>query len=404
MTKTEIRYLVILCALFVGYVLFEIFKPKPIDWTPTLSNNDKIPYGTYALYSMMNTLFPEQQVIESRIPAYNYLTGDTALQANYIAISNKFSFDRNDIEAMLKFVEAGNSVFLAAHHLRWFDLFDTLHIMVRDTLAFSLRDSLKISTSFVNPQLGDRQYYFQRAFQSTIYFEFDSLTSNVVILGRNSLGAPDFIRVDHGKGAFYLHFQPLAFSNYYLLNDSTSDYAFKALSYLPPDRTVIWDEYIKRGRVGEASIMRVVMSKTALRWAYYICIFGILLFVVFKSKRRQRIIPIIKPLQNTTLEFVNVVSRLYFQKQDHRGIARKKIIFFLEHIRTQYQLSTHQLDEEFAETLSRKSGYPPGKTKFLMWRIRQVEKSRSISAEDLLELNEEIEIFYLKPVDSQGHD
>ena len=393
MSKTEIRYTVILCLLFAGFVLFEIYKPKPIDWTPTLSNNDKIPYGTYILYSMMDTLFPGQTVIESRIPAYNRLKGDSALQASYIAISHNLSFDDNDIHALLRFASAGNSVFIAAQYMFSRLLSDTLHIGVRDTLTSQLRDSLKVSTSFTNPQLGDRQYHFQRMFQNTSFFEFKSSSASAVVLGRNSLGAPDFVKVDFGKGAFYLHLQPLAFSNYYLLNDTTSDYAFKALSYLPANNKVIWDEYIKRGRAGEENMMRVIMEKAALRWAYYIAIFGILLFVVFEGKRRQRVIPIIKPLQNTTLEFVQVVSRLYFQKQDHHGIARKKIIFFLEQIRTQYHLPTNQLDEQFTETLSHKSGYPLEKTKYLIWKIRQVEKSGSITAEELLKLNDEMEKF-----------
>jgi hypothetical protein len=273
-------------------------------------------------------------------------------------------------------------------------LLDTLHIQVKDTLAFALRDSLKVYTSFTNPQLGGRKYDFQRLFQNTSFFEFDSLTASTTVLGRNSLGGPDFIRAGFGDGAFYLHLQPLAFSNYCVLNDTTSDYAFKALSYLPAGRKVIWDEYAARGREGESSILRVVMDRAALRWAYYIAIFGILLFVIFEGKRRQRVIPVIKPVQNTTLEFVNTVSRLYFQKQDHTGIAHKKIVFFLEHIRTQYHLPTGKLDGDFAEALSHKSGYPPEKARYLTWKLRHTADAGSITAEELLKLNDEIEDFY----------
>jgi hypothetical protein len=114
----------------------------------------------------------------------------------------------------------------------------------------------------------------------------------------------------------------------------------------------------------------------------------------FGSKRRQRTIPVIKPLQNTTLEFVNVVSRLYFQKQDHRGIARKKAIFFMERIRAQYSLPTGRLDGQFIETLSRKSGYPIEKTKYLIWKIRRTESDDTVTADDLLKLSDEIENFY----------
>ena len=366
MRKSEIKYLVVLCVLFVGLVLFEMYKPKPVDWSQTFSSKDKIPYGTYVLYSMMESLFPGQEIIESRVPAYNFLKEDSALHANYIAISSHPAFDENDVHALLNFAAFGNSVFIAAHYFYSPALFDSLHVGMKDTLSFELRDSLKVTTSFTNPQLSNRQYAFQKMFQNTSFFEFDSLTASALVLGRNSLGGPDFIKVGYGEGAFYLNLLPAAFSNYHILNDSTSDYAFKALSYLPSGRTVVWDEYIKQGRVGEENIMHVVMEQAALRWAYYIAIFGIFLFVVFEGKRRQRIIPIIKPLQNTTLEFVNVVSRLYFQKQDHRSMAHKKIVFFLEHIRAQYHLTTNKLDEEFTERLSHKSGYPLEKSKYLI--------------------------------------
>jgi hypothetical protein len=311
-----------------------------------------------------------------------------------VVIAANLAFDSNDTQSLLRFAAAGNSVFLAAQYMRLPELLDTLRIGVNDTLAIALRDSLKVSTSLVNPRLGGNRYQFQRTFQNTSFFEFDSLTSAAAVLGRNSLNTPDFIRVGFGRGAFYLHLQPLAFSNYYVLNDTTTDYAFKALSYLPPDRDIIWDEYIHQGRVGDHSIMRVVMSMPALQWAYYTAIFGILLFVIFEGKRRQRIIPAIQPLQNTTLEFVNIVSRLYFQKQDHHGIARKKTLFFLEHVRTQYHLPTNRLDEDFAETLSHKSGYPLEKTKYLVWKIGQITTTGSITADGLLKLNDDIEHFY----------
>ena len=138
------------------------------------------------------------------------------------------------------------------------------------------------------------------------------------------------------------------------------------------------------------------MSEVALRWAYYITIFVILLFVLIEGKRRQRIIPVIKPLGNTTLEFVNVVSRLYFQKQDHRNMTRKKIVFFLEHVRTRYQLATNKLDDAFAISLSHKSGYPLEKTKYLIWKIQQIDIAGNITADDLLKINGDIEDFYVE--------
>ncbi len=388
MKKKEIKYAAVLTLLFVAAVLFEVFRPKPIDWSPTFSDKDKIPYGTYVLYSLMGELF-EEGVVESRVPAYNYLQKDSTLRAHYLSISQYTAFDENDVNALLDFAAGGNSVFISARYMYNISLLDTLHIEVKDTTVWRLSDS---TAMFTNPRLGSQTYRFRKS-PGSVFFDGDSL-SKFTVLGKNGSGGPDFIKVDFGKGAFYLHLLPAAFSNYHVLDTATSDYAFKALSYLSPDRPVIWDEYVHRGRVGEQSVMRVVMQYPALRWAYYIAIFGILLFVIFEGKRRQRIIPVVKPLQNTTLEFLDVVSRLYFQKQDHKGIARKKIIFFMEQIRTRYRLPTNKLDEEFVETLSRKSGYPPEKTKYLIWKICRTEAETDLTADDLTKLSDEMEDFY----------
>lgn len=401
MKKKEIKYAVVLVLVFLAAVLFEIYRPKPVDWSPTLSNRDRIPYGTHVLYSLMSELFPGQQVVESRVPAYNFLQEDSTLRAHYIFIAEHVALDGNDAGSLLGFAAAGNSVFIASRYMyALWPLLDSLHVHVRDTLTWDSMLRRDTTAVFVNPQLNTQPYYFRRMAHPE-FFVADSLC-DMTILGKNGMDAPNFVRVKHGEGAFYLHLLPLAFSNYHILNDTTSGYAFKALSYLPPDRTVIWDEYVNQGRVGDQSMLRVVMSFPPLRWAYYVTVFGILLFVIFESKRRQRVIPVIRPLKNTTLEFLDVVSRLYFQKQDHKNMAHKKIVFFMEQIRTQYNLLTNRLDEDFAAALSRKSGYPADRTKYLIWKINQIDRQNAITAEELLKLNEEIENFYTNI--RQGND
>ncbi len=254
-------------------------------------------------------------------------------------------------------------------------------------MMWQKKDSLIV---FTNPQLNGHPYSFGSEYIQ--FFEPDSV-SQATILGKNGFDKPNFVKIGHGDGNIYLNLLPMAFTNYYVLNDSTSDYAFKALSYLPPNQPVIWDEYANQGRDEEESALRVVMSYPPLRWAYYIAIFGVLLYVIFEGKRRQRIIPVIQPLKNTTLEFLGVVSRLYFQKQDHIGIAQKKSIFFLEQIRTKYHLKTNQLDEDFVATLSQKSGYPMEKTKYLIWKINQITHQPSMTDLELVQFDKEIEDF-----------
>jgi hypothetical protein len=43
--KKEWKYKGLLAAIFILLIVVEINKPKPVDWTPTFSRKDKIPYG-----------------------------------------------------------------------------------------------------------------------------------------------------------------------------------------------------------------------------------------------------------------------------------------------------------------------------------------------------------------------
>src|SRR6202007_303224 len=151
---------------------------------------------------------------------------------------------------------------------------------------------------------------------------------------------------------------PLLFTNYSILDNQGDDYVSKALSYLPAQSTIYWDELQNGDIMEDPSPMRVFFAHPALQWAYYISLFGLIIFVLYEKKRRQRIIPIIEPLKNSTVEFVNVVGQVYYEQRDNRNIAQKKIVYFKEHLRSRYFLKTDIMDKEFIERLSQKTGVP----------------------------------------------
>ncbi len=81
------------------------------------------------------------------------------------------------------------------------------------------------------------------------------------------------------------------FSNYSILTKPGASYASIALSYLKNDRVLIWDEFYTQGRNDQSNTMRVFMKYAQLKWAFYIACFGLMIFVLYEMKRRQRIIP-----------------------------------------------------------------------------------------------------------------
>ncbi|OGX90620.1 hypothetical protein BEN49_22135 [Hymenobacter coccineus] len=67
-----------LLALFGAYVALEYYRPKPLDWSPTYINKDKIPYGTFVLFDQLPRLLGTDSVATVRQSAYVQLTGPGA--------------------------------------------------------------------------------------------------------------------------------------------------------------------------------------------------------------------------------------------------------------------------------------------------------------------------------------
>ena len=58
------------------------------------------------------------------------------------------------------------------------------------------------------------------------------------------------------------------------------------------------------------SSLSVIRQHPPLLWAFWLGIVGLLLFIFFNVKRKQRIINVVKPNVNTTVNFTETVGRL----------------------------------------------------------------------------------------------
>ncbi|MDO7885456.1 hypothetical protein Q5H89_08790 [Hymenobacter sp. CA2-7] len=196
------------------------------------------------------------------------------------------------------------------------------------------------------------------------------------------------MRLNFGRGHVYLCTVPLAFSNYFVLPPRQRQFALAALSYLPTGRPVWWDEYQKQGRAGEQSVLRVVFSQPSLRTAYYLLWATALLFIFVEARRRQRIIPVLNPLPNTTLLFTRTVASLYRQGRNHQRIADKKTALFLDYLRARFQEPAPDLaDEAFRERLSQKSGVSRARLDELVRLINFARTAPTVTDRELLTLS-----------------
>lgn len=205
---------------------------------------------------------------------------------------------------------------------------------------------------------------------------------------------PDFIRYQVGEGHITIHAAPLVLSNYFLLQDGNKNYLDGIWHTLPTGIShIYWNEYYKRR--AEASSFSVLWRYPATRWALITALFTLLMYVLFESKRRQKIIPVIERTENASLSFTETVGRLYYNKGNHANIAEKMIQHFLEWVRNRYYLNTNHLNSDFAQHLSKKTGEPIETVSRLMEMIHEI-RTGSIQPDEpyLYELYTTIQQFY----------
>jgi len=410
--KGKVPYII----LVVGIALLtyaELTKPKPLDWSPTFSKDDKIPYGAYVLFNLLKDIFPEDALFTKTESVYDDFNEDEendaiplAESTNYISISGdsnlNFSkassgtyIDQYETEVLLDYASNGNQVFIASN------IFSHL---LSDTLGFETKYFQNFSFNGNSSQ----NYCYTHNIESQLpaqYFNYvlDSIKNETVEIYATLNEEPVLAKFPFGRGNFYISTTPKLYSNYFLLKEDSlnvNNYqiAEHTFNLLPPQITY-WDEHYKfrvEDPMAQKGPLYYVLSVRALKWAMYTALFAMLIFMLFKSKRLQSIIPVVEPEKNLDVDFATTIGTLYYNAGNHADLAQKKITFWKEYVRNRYNIPTKILDEPFKKLLHQKSSIPKVEIDQLVNTANKLNTAKSIDKSHLINFNKMLEQFYQK--------
>lgn len=393
MNRTLKLYIAFLVLIIVGIIVIDSGRPKPINWMPSYTIQDKIPFGLYVFNKEIPSLFPKQKitrfgttVYEFLDPKYSYSDSTYTIKGTLLMISDGNTIDDTSADELLYFVEHGNTAFLSMQSFPK-KLMDSLKFDYSTSISFTDKMQQKLSATNVK----DQHYNFGKGSGNVSFSSIDSTTTDVLGYQQtDTVKNANFIRVPYGMGYFLLHTQPAAFSNYVLLKDKNAEYCSALLSYIPKGE-LFWQSFSYNDQHISGSPMRYILSQPALKWAWYLFLIGMFVFMLFNAKRRQRVIPIKEPVPNTTVDFTKTIGNLYLQEGSHHLIIEKKIIYFLEKIRSEYLIDTFQLDETFVKRLHQKTGKDPVLIEKVV-RLIQKHRNQLVSTQaDVIEISKAIE-------------
>ncbi len=404
MNKTILYIIASVCLLGILFLVFFKQTEKQFDTRITIDKKYKNPYGLYIAYNMLPSLFNNSTVkVNSESPVDWYDTDSMSDGKNvFFLISYQFNPSAEELRSLYQFVKQGNQVFICTP---WMNEEATSYFGFGEESIYNYeigrysRDSGVVS--LYQPPFNNDTSYFNPGLHYTAHFTaVDSVRYRV--LGKDESGDINMVKVNAGKGSFYFNSNPALFYNYFLLYKNNIDYFQKVVSLIPPGKNkIIWDEYFvykygtgNGGKSRSASPLRVLFSYSAFTWAFSLLISLLLLYIATQAKRMQRLIQAMVRPKNDTLDFAKTIGRLYYEKSDHTNLARKMATYLLEHIRNKYFISTANLNEEFINNLSHKSGYDEEKVKEIVGNLVFIQAGYDVSEHQLVNIYQSFSKFY----------
>lgn len=389
-----------LALLLLGFTLLliaflDVNKDEQVDWTRTYGQHDKIPYGLFVAREELPAILNKDSTIVEDFSDLTYPSIREFLvdktDATLVFVVNKFYESPEVLNELLSFVAKGGKVFISSNDFTG-DILDTLglkqiyyypkeldSVLNFKTRPFFLNNSVKASYK-------DLDY-------PGLFFDLDSTSMRIAgYFEAERQQIPNFVEVKHQKGRFLLHLEPLMFTNYYMLQEDNYQYASSALKLIG-GKQVYWYNSSPTDQLPDTTPLRVLLTHRGLRQAWYLLLFGLILFMLFKSKREQRAVKIVVPEPNLSKDFVKTIANLYYENGEPDNLIQKKIDYFLHDIRKHFQLDTLVLDGDFARQLALKSGVSELFCVELMNLILDERKQMSASDKRLVFLNRKIEQF-----------
>ena len=433
------KYLILGCALIMALVLVYFFggghqSNSGIKNISETSRNDSLiikkpinPTGTFLLYHLLKNYKNAsslQKIQTSRDMSLSELLPKEQKndhQNIYFAIAEDVSLRDEDGDWLLEFVEAGNCAFIACEDLSY-----RVRAAISDKSYFRFNDYYDTSfvLNFYHPKLlqekpievknAELNSHSYPRYKSWKYFLDADLGDGFVRIAYNtSVDYPVCIGLQYGKGSFIIHSAPAAFSNYNMFDEGGKYHAEAIFSHLPkgniywhhdfgkysplrgvPQPTISEQSNSGKSNYSKSSPLQFIMNEPALFTALILLMVGVLLYMVFQSKRRQRIIPVVESNENSSVEFVKTVSTMYFQQKRHDKLIKHKELIFLSFLRQQYYVSSSKITANFITKVAHKSGVDEKRVKDIFNALDKGKKNRNVSKAELLDLYNKLEYFY----------
>ena len=407
MNRTAWLIVVILLGLVASVTFIMLNQPDRYRWYESLNPSGDQPYDIEIFKKLLdrNNYNGNLEVVTKPLGVDDaWVTGDDLY--NYYIIRSYYFPDTAELQALVEFVEGGNTLFIGARHISpllpiafdhgldslqviyqhlssenhydvadsivdmydeisWVDR-DSIHDWYKAGLMDRIRKENLIDTAFEAQQVDisltpehNPSTLFMKRREDTLDYHWRKvvLPDWAHPVANYSNDQPFIMRWRFGDGQIFICSTPMLFANLHLLRKEHFAFCNGLVERLPKYDILLddadrlnYDAFRPKASLGK-SPLSFILSKPALRWAWFTLLGTALLFLLFRAKRLQRIIPIIKPNLNTTLAYAKMLGSLQLKEKNNKAKANEIVIHFMQQLRARKRWHSNEINSDLKDIL-----------------------------------------------------
>lgn len=257
-------------------------------------------------------------------------------EATYLFIGNELGAPTDYYDSIMHYADSGATVYLSFNHLT-----SNLYDRHFEEGAFYW-DYSKVLFAWI----GDTTLPFYHVYENDTINEDWYAFSETEIIDTNyrsylfAMKHPFAFYEKHHKGKVHFHSIPNLFENYQVIQPNGYAHARVVLNKIPKDKPVIFltcgindssqptsiyedeDTDSDGAEKEDTSLIQFILKNPILRLAFLLLIALLILYVFFRAKRKEEILPGYTQKRNMSLAFVETLSSIYISRNSPIGVLQ----------------------------------------------------------------------------------
>lgn len=338
------RVFAIIVLGFIAVICLSMLtKKRSFEWEPTFDHDDAEPFGCQLFDQMVTASMGDRYTVQTQSLSLSEMTEGGP--KGWLIVTYRLKLTANEMGLLMNLARHGHCVMIASANFGK-EISDSLDVRTMYTFTVDENDLEKEMGRYNSLKdivwTGCRDVYPRDSFpihlvlQNTSLIVGDSLPNEELAHHTTEfVQKPVAVSIPMGRGKIVLVSMPLLFTNYGMLSGRGSQLLMRLLSQfgdMPVSRVPLKTSSQIREE-DPLAMLNYINRQPPLRWAWWLAMLLILLFMLTNARRRQRAIPVVGVPQNHALEFVRLIGTLYNEQGYHADLVEKKFRYTAEHLR-----------------------------------------------------------------------